>query len=143
MATFRELTGTRCLMGRLAHGADLLEELTAVCIENGVALGWIEALGAVRKARLGYYDQEAREYRFFEVDQPLEITALAGNVSTKDGEPVVHAHVTLADDAGRAVGGHLAPGTVVFACEFCLRVLAGAEFARGFDAETGLPLWQL
>ncbi len=33
----------------------------------------------------------------------------------KDGEIFVHAHITLADRKGRAYGGHLMPGTMVFA----------------------------
>jgi len=141
MAQFREMSGVKCLMGRLEHGADLLEELTSVCAANGVTLGWVHALGALQRARLGYYDQDAREYRFIDVGRHLEITNLVGNVSLKDGEPIIHAHVTLADDEARAFGGHLAPGTIVFACEFCIQVFDGPELSRSFDAETGLPLW--
>lgn len=143
MATFREVSGVKCVMGRLKHGADLLEELTAVCVENGVKLGWVHALGALQKARIGYYNQDTREYEFLEMDRHLEIANLVGNVSLKDGEPIIHAHVTLSDDEGRAFGGHLAPGTIVFACEFCVQVFNGPDFCRGFDDETGLPLWQM
>ena len=130
-------------MGACAHGEDLLAELTAVCAAENVHLGRVEALGAVQKARLAYYDQAAREYRHFQLDRRLEIAALVGNVSLKDGQPIVHAHVTLTDDAGRAVGGHLAPGTIVFACEFCIQTLEGPPLVRGFDETTGLPLWRI
>ena len=51
--------------------------------------------------------------------------------------------VPLADDAGCAFGGHLAPGTIVFACEFCVHVLDGPDLCRGVDDETGLPLWEM
>ena len=143
MATFQEVSGTKCLMGRLAHGADLLEELTSVCTENNVRLGSVHALGALQKARIGYYNQDSREYEFIEMNHHLEITNLVGNVSLKDGEPIIHAHVTLADDEARAFGGHLAPGTIVFACEFCIQVFDGHDLCRGFDDATGLPLWQM
>ncbi len=69
-----------------------------------------------------------------------EITKLVGNVSLKEGRPMVHAHVTLADE-GKAFGGHLAPGTVVFACEFIIQVFEGVSLTRSLDAETGLQLW--
>jgi predicted DNA-binding protein with PD1-like motif len=128
-------------MGRLAHGDDLLEALTCLCADEGVEAGRLEAIGAVQKARLAYYDQEVREYQFFELDRPLEITKLSGNVSVKDGAPMVHAHVTLADRDGRALGGHLASGTVVFACEFVVEAFDGGGFVRGLDEATGLPLW--
>jgi predicted DNA-binding protein with PD1-like motif len=143
MAQFREVSGVKHLVGRLEHGADLIGELTSVCMANGVGLGWVHALGALQKARLGYYDQDAREYRFIDVDRHLEITNLVGNVSLKDGEPIIHAHVTLADDEARAFGGHLAPGTIVFACEFCIQMFDGPDLCRGFDDATGLPLWQM
>ena len=56
---------------------------------------------------------------------------------------MVHAHVTLSDEQGNAFGGHLAPGTVIFACEFVIQELAGDALTRGFDEQTGLPLWQM
>jgi hypothetical protein len=137
------VTPRATFMGRLPHGADLLEALTALCREKQVTLGRVEALGAVQRARLGYYDQETRTYQFFALDRPLEITKLVGNVSLKDGEPMVHAHLTLADAEGRAYGGHLAPGTRVFACEFVLQAFDGPTLTRTFDAETDLHLWDL
>lgn len=143
MAVMKKVTPAKVFMGKLSYGADLLEELTDVCRKENVQIGRVEALGAVSRARLGFYNQQTREYQFFELDQPLEITKLVGNVSLKDGKPMVHAHVTLADEAGKAFGGHLAPGTVVFACEFILQAFEGPTFERGFDEQTGLPLWTM
>jgi len=141
MATWRTMQAGRVLMGRGAFGQDLLEEITGVCRAEGVTLGRVEALGAVQKARVGYYNQAARRYQFLDLDRPLEITALVGNVSLKDGRPMVHAHVTLGDERGNAFGGHLAPGTVIFACEFVIQDLSGEPLERGLDEQTGLPLW--
>ncbi|MFH0910297.1 MAG: DUF296 domain-containing protein [Planctomycetota bacterium] len=139
----REVTRGRCFVGRLRYGSDLLTELTGICWSEKVTLGRLEFIGAVTKARLGYYDQPEKKYRFFMIDKPLEILKGTGNVSLRDGEPMVHAHLTLADADGRAWGGHLAPGTIVFACEFFLQALEGATLARGHDEETGLPLWTM
>ena len=143
MATIREVNAVKMFMGKLAHGADLLEEITEICIEQNICLGRIEALGAVQNARLGYYNQQDHVYHFFDLDQTLEITNLIGNISIKDGVPIVHAHVTLSDKDGHAYGGHLAPGTIVFACEIAIQVLDGPSFERGLDQETGLPLWKM
>ena len=143
MAIMQKVKPRECLMGKLSHGADLLEEITDLCRREDIRLGRLEALGAVQRARLGFYDQQARLYQFLEIDRPLEITNLVGNVSLKDGNPFVHAHVTLADKAGNVFGGHLAPGTVVFACEFILESFEGPVFERNFDETTGLPLWTM
>ena len=143
MTKFKSVDSRGIVMGRLGYGCDLLEELTNVCKQSGIRLGKVEAIGAVRKACIGFYNQETREYQFHNINHPLEIVSLKGNVSLKDGEPFVHAHATLADDAGKTVGGHLAPGTVVFACEFSLEAFDGPTFNRCLDEETGLPLWSL
>ncbi|MFO7838736.1 MAG: DNA-binding protein [Desulfosalsimonadaceae bacterium] len=130
-------------MGRLAHGADLLEELTNISREQGLLAGRIEAIGAVQKAVIGYYNQKSREYQYNILDQAMEIVKLCGNVSVKDGEPMVHAHIALADEQGRTFGGHLAPGTVIFACECIVEAFEGPAFERVYDEQTGLALWDL
>jgi predicted DNA-binding protein with PD1-like motif len=143
MAVMKKVTPAKVFMGKISYGADLLEELTEVCRRENVHLGRIEALGAVQRARLGFYNQQMCAYQFVELNQPLEITMLVGNVSVKDRKPMVHAHVTLADETGKAFGGHLAPGTIVFACEFILQAYEGPAFERGHDEQTGLPLWTM
>jgi predicted DNA-binding protein with PD1-like motif len=143
MTEFKQVSSREILMGKLGHGCDLLEELTKVATERAVRLGRIEAIGAVQKACIGFYNQETRIYRFISFDRPMEITKLIGNVSLKDGNPFVHAHITLSDESGKCYGGHLVKGTVVFACEFLLEVFDGPAFNRCFDEETGLPLWSI
>lgn len=141
MRIVKEIKRGRVFIGRLNHGADLLEELTDICNTQGITLGRLEVLGAVQKARVGYYNQETREYEFSALDRPLEILKLTGNISLKDGDPIIHAHITLADETGRAFGGHLAPGTVLFAGEYVIEQYEGERLERGFDEETDLPLW--
>lgn len=136
------LTQGRTFMGRLDHDADLLEALTALCIEKNIRLGRIEAIGAVKKVALADYDQEQKQYRFFKIDQPLEIINLTGNISTKENKPFVHAHITLSDKTGKTYGGHLTPGTPIFACEAIIQEFTGAELHRQIEPVTGLPLWK-
>jgi predicted DNA-binding protein with PD1-like motif len=142
MAVIRPVEGKQRLMGKLSFGADLLGELTEICQTYGVTLGRLEAIGAVQSARVAYYNQTTRTYEPVEFNKPHEILKLAGNISLKDGKPIVHAHLTLSDSEGRACGGHLSPGTIVFACEYLIESFDGEPFERGFDEETGLPLWK-
>ena len=141
VAIIKKVVPKALFIGKLSYGSDLLEEITDICQKEHIQLGRIEALGAVQRARLGFYDQQTHEYQFLVLDQPLEITKLTGNVSLKDGNPFVHAHITLADKAGNAYGGHLAPGTIVFAGELMLETFDGPMLERGFDETTGLHLW--
>lgn len=138
----KEVTTGKIFMGRLNHGEDLLEALTRLCQELKIGLGRIEALGAVQRAVLGFYDQDEKVYRTVVLHQPLEIVHLLGNVSLKEGVPFVHAHVALADHSGQTFGGHLYPGTPVFACEMIIQSLEGASLHREREPTTGLPLWR-
>lgn len=143
MPDIREVTPGRSIIGRLAHGKDLLEELSVAATEQDIRLGRVEAIGALQRARLGFYDQGTKQYQFHDFPMPLEIVSLVGNVSLKDGKPIIHAHLALSDDQGRGFGGHLAPGCVVFACEFIMQELTGATLERGLDEPTKLPLWPM
>ena len=130
-------------MGRIDDGIDLLEGLTSVCLKENITLGRVEGLGAVRKARVGFYDQQALKYSYCMFDNPLEITKLVGNISQKDQNPFIHAHITFADKNGNAYGGHLVSGTVVFMCEFILEIYDGVVLERIYNDKTGLPLWSM
>jgi uncharacterized protein len=137
----REFKSGRVFAGRLPHGADLLESITACCRERGISMAQISAIGALSAARVAYYGQDAKIYHEISFPGHCEILSLVGTVSVRDGAPACHAHVTLADDTGRSYGGHLVAGCRIFACELVITELAGEPLARGFDETTGLALW--
>lgn len=132
----------RSFLGRLPLEGDLAGSIEGFCRENGITLGMFTALGAVKSARLAYYDQESREYRGFAVDEPMEMVSCMGNISLRDGQPIVHAHLALSDGEGRTISGHLMSGTPIFACEIFIQELLGEPLVRRQDEETGLPLWR-
>ena len=132
----------RIFLLRPDYGAELLSFLVDFAREKGIRLAAFTALGALRSARLGYYDQDRHEYREIEVGSPCELAGCVGNISVKDGEPFVHAHVVLADERGEAKAGHLLRGEV-FSAEVFLRELRGAELVRRYDERTGLMLWEI
>ena len=67
----------------------------------------------------------------------MEVTALLGTVSYKDGQVHLHLHVTLADADLRARGGHLNKLVISGTCEMFLRTLPG-QLSRRPDEATGL-----
>lgn len=136
------VTAARKFMGRLAKGDDLLAALTNISEQLGITLGDVKVIGAVSRARVGYYHQDSRQYEWLDLERHLEILALEGNISLKDDKPFVHAHVILGDGEGRAFGGHLAEGTTVFAAEFIIQEFkAERALHRQMDEATGLFLW--
>ena len=128
------------LIVRLEHDADLVQSITKLARSNGVEAGSLVAIGALKRARLGYYDQESHRYCEMKIDTPHEMASCTGNVSLKDGEPFVHVHVVLADETGNTKAGHLLEG-IVFAAEVHLHELEGPRLERKYDGATGLSLW--
>jgi len=126
---------------RLPHGADLLEAVTEICIDENIQMAALSGIGALDGVRIAYYDQDKREYNEIEFKGHFEILNLVGNVSLRDGKPMCHAHIICGDEKGATFGGHLVKGCTIFACELALFPLQGEPLVRGFDEETGLPLW--
>lgn len=138
----QKMTPSAFYMGTCPHDSDLLNTLTEYCHKQSITCGTIEAIGAVKKAQFGYYDQHARKYETISIDSHQEILSCTGNISLNEGKPFVHVHITLADDTGTAIGGHLMEGTVIFACEFHIHQFSGPLLEREYDETTGLRLWK-
>jgi predicted DNA-binding protein with PD1-like motif len=129
------------LLVRVRRDADLVQSITELARSKGIEAGSFAAIGALKRARLAYYDQNNHEYREVRIDSPHEMASCIGNISLKDGEPFIHAHVVLADEKGNTKAGHLLEG-VVFAAEVHLRELKGPKLERRYDEVTGLSLWE-
>jgi len=139
----REFKAGRRFVGRLPHGGDIIESVESFCRDKSIAAGTINLIGAVSAATLGAYDQNKQEYGTWQVAGDLEIVSCTGNISLKDGAPFLHAHILLADEKGKTVGGHLFAGTKVFAGEVEIVEHTGEPFERGHDQTTGLMLWKM
>ena len=139
----REYSAGRQFLGRLPHGEDLSGILEAFCAGNNISTAVFSLIGAVSRATLGTYDQAQQVYVTFTVEGNLEILSCMGNISLKEGKPFIHAHLVLADEGGKTIGGHLFPGTIVFAGEVFIREMAGEPLAREHDDVTGLILWNM
>jgi predicted DNA-binding protein with PD1-like motif len=137
-----EYSTSKELLVRLRHDADLVQSITELARSKGIEVGSFTALGALKSARLGCYDQRGHEYREIKIDSPHEMASCVGNISLKDGEPFAHIHVVLAHEAGNTKPGHLLEG-IVFAAEVHLRQLEGPKLERKYDEVTGLSLWNV
>ncbi len=124
----------------LNPGLDLVQSLTEIARDTGIETASLAAIGALKQAKLGYYDQNKNRYREIKVDSPTEIASCTGNISIRSGEPFAHIHVVLADANGNTKAGHLLEG-IVFVAEVHLRKLEGPRLERKYDATSGLWLW--
>ena len=132
----------RNFLVRAEHDSDFLDFLTDVAREQGITTATFTAVGALKQAKLGFYDQKKHMYAESVLTGPQEIASCVGNISLTDGAPFVHAHAVLADQTGVARAGHLLAGRV-FAAEIHLIELVGEKVERKSDAVTGLSLWNI
>ena len=139
---FRKLNLGRKLVARAEYDLDLIQFVIALAKNNRITTATFTGIGALKNAKLGFYDQEKHEYLETLLLAPQEIASCIGNISLKEGEPFVHAHVVLADRNGNTKAGHLLEGKV-FAVEVHLTELIGTELVRKNDVVTGLSLWDI
>jgi len=132
----------RNLLVRADHDSDLVQFITELAEERGIMAAAFTVIGALKRAKLGFYDQEKHEYREITVDSPHEIASCIGNISIKNGKPFVHVHAVLADKDGNTKAGHLFEG-IVFAAEVHLRELKGGKLERKYNEATNLSLWDI
>ena len=121
----------------IAKDEKVIETLTKFCKERGIRNAKLSGIGAVKKTEIGAYDLPEQEYIKKEYPEILELLSFEGNVSLKDGEPFIHAHVVLSDHQMKTLGGHLFETTVGVAGEFFLREFDGNAH-RELDPDIGL-----
>ncbi|MGM0471204.1 MAG: PPC domain-containing DNA-binding protein [Bacillota bacterium] len=129
-------------MGRLEHQSDLIKSLTAIAESENIEAGRVSVIGAVSCGEISYYDQQTKEYQTKIFEESLEIVNCSGNISLKNGQPIIHAHISFSNRQGEVFGGHLEEGTIIFAGEYIIEEFSGQPLQRDHDHQTGLPLWQ-
>ncbi len=76
--------------------------------------------------------------------EPLEIVSCMGNISIKENEPFVHAHIAVSNRKGEVFGGHILPGCIIAATgEHFLIEAVDVELQRKPDEKTQLYLWSV
>src|SRR5437868_278914 len=118
------LKTARVFLERIPHQADILDYLTAFCKKNDIRCGAIAVIGATSEATVGYYDQVKHVYAKTLLREEMEIVSCTGNVSLKDGAPFLHLHAVLSDVELACYGGHVFPGSKVFAAEAHIQELS-------------------
>ena len=127
------------LIIRLVHGDDFVESLKEALrgegVKSGVILGGV---GMLRNAKLAFYAGDG-EYDSVELHEDVELCALNGNISTFEGEYVIHMHATGGKRGGQAVAGHLMSAKVHMTGEIAI-MISKKDMIRKVDEDTGLRL---
>jgi uncharacterized protein len=121
---------------------EVVHGLTGFAKAQGIGAGHLTAIGAFRRAVLGYFDWQTKQYRTIPVDEQVEVVSLVGDIALRDGESSLHAHAVLGKADGSVVGGHLLQGHVRPTLEVVV-VESPAHLQREHDPVSGLALIRL
>ena len=120
-------------------GENMVDALLRFAAEQKLSASSLVGLGAFSSCLLGFFDRQEKTYQEIPVDEQVEVLNITGNIALYEGEPRLHAHVTLGRPDGTAIGGHLLEATVWPTLEIMLTEAEG-DIEREYDAETELPL---
>jgi predicted DNA-binding protein with PD1-like motif len=101
-------------------GEKVMDTLTQFCIDRDITSGQLSGIGAVKNVDIGAYNITSKEYIHKIFDSILELLSFQGNVAIKDGEPFIHAHITLGNHDMEVSGGHLFEMEVAAVGEFII-----------------------
>lgn len=126
---------------RLNKDAEIVSSLKNFCKENNVTLGTVQGIGAINTATFGLFDPVTKEYREETFTEPMEISCLLGNISTKDGETYLHLHMNASGKDYAVKGGHLVKAVISLTGEIVITPTNG-KIERIFDENIGLNLFK-
>jgi predicted DNA-binding protein with PD1-like motif len=123
-------------------GEKVMESLTIFCKENNINSAQLAGIGAVKNVDIGAYDIITKDYVHRYFDEILELLSFQGNVAIKDGEPFLHAHITLGNHDMKVFGGHLFEMEVAAVGEFIIHDFQN-ETHRKLNDDIGLATLSL
>jgi len=109
---------------RVDEGEEVVKEILRACEERGIRSAILVGLGLLSRSKIAFFDPATQSYRTMEIDEPLELASLIGNISLKDGKPFAHIHVVIGDER-RTLAGHLVEGYVGGTVEVAIFELEG------------------
>jgi uncharacterized protein len=123
----------------LDTGDEVIGELGKFVREQEVEAASITAIGAFRRAVLGYFQWETKEYKKIPVEEQVEVLSLLGDVAVSDQGPTLHLHAVLGKSDRSVIGGHLIEAVVRPTLEVIL-IQPPSYLRKRKDPDTGLAL---
>ncbi|MGF1718902.1 DNA-binding protein [Vibrio kyushuensis] len=116
---------------RLTKGADLKHSISQLVIKHGIQAGSIAScVGCLSSVSL----RLAGATETLQLTDPFEIVSVMGTLTPEHQ----HIHISIADQSGQVLGGHLLDGNIIdTTAELILHKYSNLSFSREFDVETG------
>src|SRR4029077_3647823 len=97
----------------LDDGEEAFSTLQNFASNAGISAASLTAIGAFKRATVGWFDFASRTYKEIEVNEQCEVLSAIGDIAVgDDGKPGLHVHIVLGLSDGTTRGGHLLEGKV-------------------------------
>lgn len=94
-----------------APGDEIRSGLTEFAQQYNVKSAHYTAVGDVVYAKVGWYDYNRKMFKVIHIDT-AEVVSFIGNITSFNGKPVAHTHMSAATSDGLVHGGHLLESVV-------------------------------
>jgi len=124
----------------LDAGEDAFKAITDFADKERIDGASVSAIGAFSKAKVGWFDLQAKTYRPIEIGEQCEVLSLMGDLAKgDDGKASLHLHAVLGLWDGSVRGGHFLSGAVQPTLEVTIRETV-ADLRRKKRKDLGIAL---
>jgi predicted DNA-binding protein with PD1-like motif len=97
----------------LDEGEEAFKSIADFANREKISGASVTAIGAFSKAKVGWFDMAAKQYKPIDVNEQCEALSLIGDVAQgDDGKASLHLHAVLGLQDGTLRGGHFLSGSV-------------------------------
>lgn len=129
------------IIARIDKGEEILEQIEVIALRENISLAHISALGAVNFFTVGVFNVVEKKFYSNDFKGDFEIVSLAGTISSMQGNPYTHIHMSAGDSTGAVYGGHLNKALVSATCEMVITIIDG-RVDRKYNEDAGINLFE-
>lgn len=104
----------------LNKGENLINSIIDHAKKLNIKSAYFSGIGALENPTLGFFDVKTKKYKQQNFSGFFELVSLIGNITTCEGQYIVHAHAALSDAEYKVIGGHLFEATIGLAAEITI-----------------------
>ena len=133
----------RVIVGKLEPDEDIIDAITDLVKNQNITSGFVNIIGALKKITIGFFDLKSMQYNFKTFDEDVELISRKGNISYKEGVPIIHLHVAIGREDFSLIGGHLSQPSLVSITGEVFIFEITEKLNRAIDPIFGLTLMDL
>lgn len=130
----------RIIVGKVEPDEDLIEAIITMVQHHNIQSGLINCIGALKKFTIGYFNIDTKTYERKTFDDYIELVSCMGNIAFKEGEPIIHLHISIGNREFSVMGGHLFQPAIVSITGEVYIIEIDQKLLRKTDSKLNLSL---